>query len=104
MRKALIVAAFILIGFPPVALAQAPGKGVVDISKAKPEKQTEQAAIKTLNVLLSKGADPKSAGACVYNAGDSRYCAVISQDSCNQLHGSWYEGQNCLLQLRRAAP
>jgi hypothetical protein len=37
----------------------------------------------------------QSTGACVYNAGGSTYCAVLTSDQCSQLHGIWYAGKSC---------
>jgi hypothetical protein len=38
---------------------------------------------------------PTRTGACIYNAGGSTYCAVLTQAQCAGLNGIWTEGQAC---------
>jgi len=60
---------------------------------------TETQALKAFHQItahaISQSDTGASTGACVYTAGGKTYCAVLTQDYCNSLHGDWSEGEAC---------
>jgi hypothetical protein len=44
--------------------------------------------------LEQSGADART-GRCVYPTSNGQHCAVITEDWCNELHGTWTEGEGC---------
>jgi hypothetical protein len=48
----------------------------------------------TAHAISQMDASPPT-GACIYTAGGSTYCAVLTQAYCKQLKGNWTEGEAC---------
>jgi hypothetical protein len=63
------------------------------------KKQTAKDALRTLGKIATDAIAQSNidtpTGRCVYTTTSGTHCAVLTEDFCEQLHGTWTQGGSC---------